>query len=145
VLSYGFKQPNIQNQEIQMKIEHVAFNVADPLGMARWYVEHLGFTVKRRMMESPWAHFLADDSGTVMIEIYGNPDVPVPDYKGTHPMVLHLALVSADVAADVARLEKAGCELWGEINHQPNGDVMAIVHDPWGFPVQLLTRAEPMV
>jgi catechol 2,3-dioxygenase-like lactoylglutathione lyase family enzyme len=128
-----------------MKIEHVAFNVADPLGMARWYVEHLGFTVKRRMMESPWAHFLADDSGTVMIEIYGNPDVPVPDYKGTHPMVLHLALVSADVAADVARLEKAGCELWGEINHQPNGDVMAIVHDPWGFPVQLLTRAEPMV
>ena len=31
-----------------MRIEHVAFNVPDPLAMARWYVEHLGFEVKRR-------------------------------------------------------------------------------------------------
>ena len=55
-----------------MKIEHVALNVPDPLAMARWYVEHLGLTVKRRAMEAPYAHFLADDSGTVMVELYGN-------------------------------------------------------------------------
>ena len=36
-----------------MKIEHVALNVEDLLSLARWYVEHLGFTVKRRAMEEP--------------------------------------------------------------------------------------------
>ena len=82
-----------------MKIEHLAINVEDPLAMGRWYVEHLGFTVKRRVMEEPWAHFLADDSGTVMIEIYGNKKVPLPDYRNMHPGSLHLALVSEDVEA----------------------------------------------
>ena len=44
-----------------MRIEHIAINVPDVLNMARWYVEHLGLTVKRRGMESPFAHFLADE------------------------------------------------------------------------------------
>lgn len=128
-----------------MKIEHIAFNVAEPLEMARWYVEHLGFTVKRRVMESPWAHFLADDSGTVMLEIYGNPEVPVPEYAGTNPMVLHLALVSPDVEADVRRLTAAGATQVGDYLRAPNGDVLAMLRDPWGFCLQLAHRAEPMI
>ena len=44
-----------------MKIEHLAINVEDPLAMGRWYVDHLGFKVKRRSVEPPYAHFLADD------------------------------------------------------------------------------------
>lgn len=127
-----------------MKIEHVAFNVEDPLAMARWYVEHLGFTVKRRVMEAPWAHFLADDSGTVMLEIYGNTNYPVPDYRAGHVMSLHLAMVSADVEADVKRLVAAGAELQGEITNAPNGDMLAMLRDPWGFAVQLVKRDKPM-
>lgn len=128
-----------------MKIEHVAVNVAAPLEMARWYVENLGFTVKRRMVEPPYGHFLADDSGTVMIEIYARTDAAVPDYASQHPGVLHLALVSEDVDADVARLEKAGGKLWGEIDRQPSGDVLAFVQDPWGFPLQLVKRGQPLI
>ena len=128
-----------------MKIEHVAFNVEDPLTMARWYVDHLGFTVKRRVMESPWAHFLADDSGTVMIEIYGNPDVPLPDYRAMHPGALHLALISANVEADIARLTEAGGRQEGEIQRTPAGDTLAFVRDPWGFTLQLVQRQEPMI
>ena len=48
-----------------MKIEHVAFNVSDPVLIARWYVEHLGMKVRRRIVEPPYMHFLTDDSGTV--------------------------------------------------------------------------------
>ena len=84
-----------------MKIEHVAFNVPDPVAAARWYVDHLGFTIKRRFVEPPYGHFLADDSGTVMVELYKRTDAPVPDYPAQHPAVLHLALVSRDVDADV--------------------------------------------
>ncbi len=128
-----------------MKIEHLAINVEDPLAMGRWYVEHLGFTVKRRVMEEPWAHFLADDSGTVMIEIYGNKKVPLPDYRNMHPGSLHLALVSEDVEADVARLTAAGGAIDGEVQSLPNGDSMTFLRDPWGFTLQLVKRGEPMI
>ncbi len=128
-----------------MKIEHVALNVPDPLAMGRWYVEHLGFTVKRRTVDAPYAHFLADDSGSVMIEIYGNDAAPVPDYAAMHPLTLHLALVSENVERDAQRLENAGAKLEGEISHTPNGDTLAMLRDPWGVCVQLCQRAVPMV
>lgn len=128
-----------------MRIEHFAFNVSDPNAVARWYVEHLGFEVKRRVMQEPWAHFLADESGQVMLEIYGRTDLPVPDYATQHPGTLHLALVSDDVAADVDRLLRAGCTLDGQIDHQPGGDVLVFLRDPWGFCLQLAKRAEPML
>lgn len=128
-----------------MRIEHVAFNVPDPLAMARWYVEYLGFEVKRRTVDAPFAHFLADTTGQVMIEIYGRDDAPVPDYAGQHPAMLHLALVSDDVEADVQRLTRAGGTLEGEIDRQASGDVLAFVRDPWGFTLQLVSRAQPMV
>ncbi len=127
-----------------MKIEHFAFNVNDPNAMGRWYVEHLGFTVKRRLVDAPYTHFLADDSGTVMIEIYRQ-DAPVPDYQATHVMALHLAIVSQDVPADVERLVKAGGKLDGEINNFPSGDCYAMVRDPWGLTLQLVSRSEPMI
>jgi len=128
-----------------MKIEHLAVNVEDPLSMARWYVEHLGFTVRRRIMEAPWAHFLADDSGTVMLEIYGNTSVPLPDYRMMHPGSLHLALVSENVEADVERLCAAGAAREGEVQNLPNGDSMTFLRDPWGLTLQLVRRGEPMI
>jgi catechol 2,3-dioxygenase-like lactoylglutathione lyase family enzyme len=128
-----------------MKIEHAAFNVKDPLGMGRWYVEHLGFVVKRRTVDAPYAHFLADDSGTVMIEIYGNTEAPVPDYAALDSRALHLALVSPDVDVDIKRLVAAGATLDGEPFTALNGDRLAMLRDPWGFAIQLVKRGTPMV
>ena len=127
-----------------MKIEHVAFNHSDPNAVSRWYVEHLGFTVKKRLVEEPFTHFLADDSGTVMLEIYRQ-NAPVPEYATTNVMSLHLALVSADVEADTKRLVEAGGTLDGEIQNFDNGDCFAMVRDPWGFTLQLVSRGEPMI
>jgi glyoxylase I family protein len=132
-------------QESTMRIEHVAFNVADPNAMARWYTEHLGFQVRRRVMQEPWAYFLADESGQVMIEIYGRKDAAVPDYAAAHIATLHLALVSENVEADVERLVRAGARLEGQIDRQANGDEMAFLRDPWGFCLQLVRRAQPML
>jgi catechol 2,3-dioxygenase-like lactoylglutathione lyase family enzyme len=44
-----------------MKIEHTAYQVADPPALARWYVEHLGLTIKRSQDASPFGYFLADE------------------------------------------------------------------------------------
>lgn len=128
-----------------MRIEHFAINVSDPLGMGRWYVRHLGFTVKRRTVDPPYIHFLADDSGQVMIEIYGNEAADVANFEAMHPLSLHLALVSQDVDKDVERLVAAGARLHGEIATSAAGDRMAMVKDPWGFTLQLVQRQKPMV
>ena len=128
-----------------MKIEHVAFNVEDPVAMARWYVEHLDFVVKRRIIEPPYTHFLADGTGAVMIEIYGNREVQVPEYRDMNPLTLHLALVSTDVEADARRLTAAGATQVGEIQTTPEGDRLAMLRDPWGFVIQLVNRSSPML
>jgi catechol 2,3-dioxygenase-like lactoylglutathione lyase family enzyme len=128
-----------------MKLEHVALQVPDPLPMARWYVEHLGLTVKARGMEPPYGHFLADDGGTVMLELYAFPEVNTPDYPSYEPRQLHLAFVSKDVAADVKRLVAAGAKHVSGPETTPKGDEIAMLRDPWGVCVQLVKRAKPML
>ncbi len=52
-----------------MKIEHLGFNVEDPVQMAQWYVTHLGFRLVRRVEASPFTHFLEEEGQGVLIEI----------------------------------------------------------------------------
>ncbi len=127
-----------------MKIEHTAFNVEEPVLMARWYVEHLGMKVLRRTVDAPYAHFLTDDSGTVMIEIYGKRDSPQPNYRQMEPFQLHLAFLSDDIPTDAARLRAAGASVVADV-HQLGEDTFAMLRDPWGLPLQLVQRATPMV
>ena len=92
-----------------MKIEHTAYQVEDPAAVARWYVEHLGLSVKRAQYERPFGQFLADDGDTVMLEFYNNPKVAVPDYRRIDPLILHIAFWTDDVEAHAgARLLAAG-------------------------------------
>ncbi len=128
-----------------MKIEHLAWNVEDPISVARWYVENLGLTVKRKIDSPPWVHFLADDSGTVMLELYGNTSVDVVGFREIEVMALHLALVSDDIEADMARLTAAGGAQDGEISTNDAGDRLGMVRDPWGFCLQLVQRTRPMI
>lgn len=128
-----------------MKIEHVAYQVPDAVALADWYVEHLGMTVKRSVEASPFARFLADDGGTVMIEVYSNPVVAQPDYRAMDPLMLHLAFKAADVAATRARLIDAGATAEGDVVVAANGDHLAMLRDPWGLAIQLVRRAKDMI
>lgn len=127
-----------------MKMEHTAFNVKEPVLMARWYVEHLGLTVQRRTVDAPYAHFLADDGGTVMIEIYGNTAAPAFDFSTIDPAAVHLAFVSEDVAADENRLVKAGATIVNGV-HNLGDDQFSMLRDPWGLPLQLVKRGKKLL
>ena len=127
-----------------MKLEHVAFQVAEPAAMADWYVAHLGFSVRRGSDEPAVVRFLADGSGSVLFEIYYSPQTPVPDYRQMPPAQLHIAVLSDDVVGDTARLVAAGAtRLSGP--EVVRGDQMAMLRDPWGMPLQLMCRAQPML
>lgn len=125
-----------------MNFEHFALNVPDARAHARWYVEHLGFSVARALAAAPFTHFLADGTGRTIVELYSNPAAPYPDYAATHPLVFHLALVAADARAERARLERAGATLFRE-DPQPDGSILILLRDPWGVPLQLCQRAVP--
>jgi glyoxylase I family protein len=128
-----------------MNIEHVAFNVAEPVAVARWYIDHLQMRVTRTSGPPTDTHFLADVTGRSMIEIYHNPKAAVPDYRATNPLVLHLAFAVDDVCATRTRLLKARATAEGETAVADNGDELAMLRDPWGFPIQLVKRRVPML
>ncbi len=128
-----------------MKIEHIACQVQDPVSVATWYVDHLGLTVKRRQTESPFGHFLADDGGAVMLELYNNPKASVPDYRAMDPLLLHVAFRTDDVGGTRRRLLGAGATAEGEPQVTPAGDEMAMLRDPWGLALQLVSRRDPMI
>ncbi len=125
-----------------MKIEHLALNVKDPAGMAAWHCTNLGMNVAST---NGVGWFLADDAGHTMLEIYTNTTVPVPDYAGMDPAVLHLAFKSEDVEADRRRLIEAGAAPCGEMSKGANGDAFAMLRDPWGLPIQLVKRTKPLL
>lgn len=126
-----------------MKFEHFALNVADARAMAQWYMTHLGFSVARCREDAPFTRFLADETGRVVMEIYSNPSAPFPEYAKQHPLVFHVAVVSADVTADRARLEKAGATLFA-LEMLPDGSQLTMLRDPWGVALQLCQRTTLM-
>ena len=127
-----------------MKIEHFALNVENPPAMAAWYSEHLGMQVVRQMQEKPYTTFMADDSGSVMFEIYQNPVDEVPDYRRMNPLLVHLAFVSERPEEDKERLLKAGATLETEMRLE-DGSHLVMLRDPWGLALQLCKRGKPML
>ena len=127
-----------------MKFEHFAVNVDKPQAMSDWYEKNLGLKVVKKMNKSPYMTFLADDSGTIMLEIYNNPAAPVLDFKNLHPFMVHLAFVSEDPKVDKERLLQAGAE---EISDEilEDGSHLVMLKDPWGLSLQLCKRAVPML
>ena len=76
----------------------------------------------------------------MMIELYRNAAVGVPDYGAVDPLHLHLAFVSDAIDVDVERLVAAGATLVKR-HDDANGDAIAMLRDPWGVPLQLVQRA----
>jgi glyoxylase I family protein len=113
--------------------------------MADWYVRHLGCTVARAGGAPSHGRFLKDSSGSVLLEIYRNPQVPVPDYAGMNPLLLHLAFITSAPTADRDRLLKAGAKLGEDLSTSPAGDQFVMLRDPWGIPLQLVKRVTPML
>jgi hypothetical protein len=126
-----------------MKIEHIAFNVANPIAVADWYCKNCGLGVIRHIPQPAQTHFLADLHATVL-EIYCNPPDKVPDYQNMDPLSFHLAFASADPVTDSKRLVAAGAVLVDEA-HLPDGSHLIMLRDPWGIPLQLCKRVKNLL
>ncbi len=125
-----------------MKFEHLALNVPDARAMSRWYVEQLDFQIVRARPDAPYTHFLADQTGRVIVELYTNHTAVIPDYAAGHPLVLHIAMFTPDAGAAAKKLCAAGATPFSD-ESMPDGTRLMMLRDPWGLPLQLCQRAQP--
>jgi catechol 2,3-dioxygenase-like lactoylglutathione lyase family enzyme len=130
-----------------MKIEHVGYMVQDPIRVAEWYCQNLGFRVARGMQVPPFTHFLVDAEGQGMLEIYNNSAARVPDYASMDPLVFHVAFnIGAEAIESVRdRLLAAGAAIYSDLALTPAGDQLIMLRDPWGMALQLAKRKIPML
>lgn len=126
-----------------MNFEHIAFNVADPVAVADWYVRHFGLRVVRHIAEPYQVHFIADGVSTVL-EIYCNPPDQVPDYHSMDPLLFHLAFASSDPEVDAARLVVVGATPVAEVRPDA-GTLILTLRDPWGLCFQLCKRSQSLL
>jgi len=125
-----------------MKFEHFAINLPDVRTTTKWYVENLGLSIVRSIEQAPYTKFLADETGRVVIELYSNTTVPVPDYPSMPPLNFHIAFVAANAKQVEERLIAAGATLFKE-ETLPDGSFLVMMRDPWGVPLQFCQRAKP--
>lgn len=129
----------------RIRLEHVAINVENPVGMADWYCENLGMKIVRKGPPPANMRFICDAGGNMMLEIYHNPPDAVPDYASMNPLTLHIAFMVDDVKGICRKLVAAGATVATEATVTDSGDELAMLRDPWGVPIQILTRANPML
>ena len=127
-----------------LSVEHVAWQVQDPVAVADWYVAHLGFKILRRTDDAAQTHFIADASGRAIVEIYNNSKAIVPNYASQDPLLLHLAFRTTNPVESRDALIKAGATIAEDLRTTPSGDQLIMLRDPWGFAIQLCKRAVPM-
>ncbi len=127
-----------------MQFEHFAINVPDAAAMAQWYVEHCRMRAVRALTEEPYTHFLADEGGRVVMEIYSNPSAPTMDFGAQDPLVFHFAFAVRDPVPLSQKLIAAGASLADDVTLD-DGSHLIMLRDPWGVPLQLCERTTPMV
>ena len=127
-----------------MIFEHFALNVEHPVEMAKWYVDNFEMKIVRSMDKPPFAHFIADKTGRVVLEIYANTKAKFPDHKNAHPLEFHFAFMVDDPQSLKNKLINAGAKLEEDLKLD-DGSNLIMLRDPFGVCVQLCKRGKPLM
>ncbi|QQS35311.1 MAG: VOC family protein [Ignavibacteriales bacterium] len=124
-----------------MIFEHFALNVTSPKEHATWYVKYCSMKIVKSLNDYPFTHFLSDESGRIILELYSNNSSTVPDYFELNPLQFHFAFECSGLDETKLKLLNAGATLVEEIN-LPDGSQVVMLRDPFGVPFQLCKRSD---
>jgi catechol 2,3-dioxygenase-like lactoylglutathione lyase family enzyme len=112
--------------------DQVHLGVPDPEQASRWYVETLGAT--------PGGHFDRIFFGKTRIIFLKN-EQPVPSPGAA---IDHFAISVPDLAAAVARAERAGLTTTTPPNLPPQLPPLTFIEDPWGAKIELIQDSDAL-
>jgi glyoxylase I family protein len=122
-------------------IEHTAIASPDPLKLARWYVDHLDFTINFQPLNSTTVFVRAADGSMMEIIEATAPAAAAPGMRD--PGLRHLAITVNDFDAEYRRLQAAGVTfLTGK--EKSGGNSLAFFADCDGNILHLLHRETPL-
>lgn len=124
-------------------VEHIGISVEDPIAMANWYRDVLGFKIKVSGKDNEKAvAFIADNEEKVLIEIGKLPKIEPLSKKISHHLQFHIALKSDDPDVDKDILVKKGATFIEKSPITRPGDYLLTLKDPWGNCIQLSKRED---
>lgn len=124
-----------------MEVEHIGFRVSEPISMAKWYAENLGFQVKRQNGDdSTGGAFILDKSGKMLLELFADTKIKAFQPDSESPLTVHLAFASEDIDADIKKLSESGAGFVEKNTNENTGDHIALMTDPWGNSLQIVQR-----
>jgi hypothetical protein len=123
------------------EIEHIGICVEEPIEMANWYRETLGFNIKFSAQdEEKGVAFVTDGGDKVMLELGKLPGI-LPLTKGmSHHLQLHIALKSEDPDGEAGYLVSKGARFIEKCPIKRPGENLVVLSDPWGNTIQLVKR-----
>lgn len=122
-------------------IEHTAIASPDPEKLARWYVDHLGFTINYRSSSSK-THFVKAPDGS-MIEIIESKGGPAAAPAMRDPGIRHMALTVSDFRGECERLKGLGVPFLSQ-PQTVDGTSTVFFADCDGNILHLLHREKPL-
>lgn len=127
----------------KFEIEHIGFCVKNPIDMANWYQNVLGFNIKFAAQdEEKGVAFITDSSDKVMLEIGKIPNVSPLKSKIDHHLQFHIALKSNDPDRDAEYLKAMGASFIEKCPIKRPGENLIVLSDPWGNTIQLAKRVD---
>jgi uncharacterized glyoxalase superfamily protein PhnB len=133
------------NKPYEIRFEHLAFNVLDPVKVSKWYQENLGLKVVRQGGEPTYTTFISDQGGNMMFEFFYNKDYPVQDLSKWDCTSIHMAFICEDVEKIKEKLVSNGATVGIDIKKTDSGDEVLTLRDPWGLPIQFVKRVNKML
>ncbi len=133
------------NKILTANIEHMGFNVKNPVAVAEWYIKNLGMKLVRKGTAPLFVTFISDKGNHMMMEFYNKEKFPKLDFSTINYMSFHFAFMVDSINTVEKRLLKNGATLVEGISQTPAGDKVLMLRDPWGMPLQLVERIEPML
>jgi len=143
--SHQRRNKSNQSYNQAARIEHLGFNVSDPNAVAEWYVQNLGMKIIRKDNNSPFVTFIADKGKHVIMEFYNKDKFPKIDFNKINYMSFHFAFMVDSIEVSKSKLISNGAKVMEDISALPSGDKVLMMRDPWGMPLQLVKRVNPML
>jgi catechol 2,3-dioxygenase-like lactoylglutathione lyase family enzyme len=127
----------------KFKIEHIGISVKEPVKMANWYKNVLGFKINLSANNDDGdksVAFISENENNIMLELYKLPEIPALSDSINHHLQLHIAFKSEDPEKDMEYLINNGAKFIEKCPVTMPGDYLIVLHDPWGNCIQLAKR-----